>query len=98
MVIILQVLLFKSENDVKKTQGEALIMMMMSRENGFTACSVPDMTAGHCLGPEVNGVSSGESGEGGPGPPRRREDKQSTPSKEGGNMGKEEEGRTSQAL
>jgi hypothetical protein len=54
------------------------------------------MKAGHCLGPEGNGVSSGEGREGGPGPPGSREDKQSTPSKEGGNMEKEEEGRASQ--
>jgi hypothetical protein len=52
---------------------------------------------GHSLGPEGNGVSSGEGGEGGPGPPSKEEDKQSTPSKEGGNMEQEEEGRTSQA-
>jgi hypothetical protein len=42
------------------------------------------MRAGCCLGPEGNGVSSGEGGEGGPGPPRSGEDKQSTPSKEHG--------------
>jgi hypothetical protein len=50
-----------------------------------------------CLGPEGNGVSSGGEGEGGPGPPRREEDKQSTPSMEGGNIVQEEEGRTGQA-
>ncbi len=53
------------------------------------------MRVGHCLGPEGNGVSSGEGGEGGPGPPRREEDKQSTPSREGDNMEQEEEGRVS---
>jgi hypothetical protein len=58
---------------------------------------VPDMKAGRCRGPEGNGVSSGERGEEGPDPPRGREDKQSIPNKEGGNMGKEEEGRTSRA-
>ncbi len=58
---------------------------------------MPDKKAGYCLGPEGNGVSSGERGEGGPGPPRSRGDKQLTPNKEGGNMGKEEEGRMSWA-
>ncbi len=56
---------------------------------------LPDTRAGRCLGPEGNGVSSREKGEKGPGPPGG--DKQSTPSEEGGNMEKEEEGRTSQA-
>ncbi len=36
-------------------------------------------------------------GEGGPGPPNKEGDKQSTPREEGGNMEQEEEGRTSQA-
>jgi hypothetical protein len=58
---------------------------------------LPDTRAGRCLGPEGNGVSSREKGEGGPGPPGGEGDKQSTPSEEGGNMEKEEEGRTSQA-
>jgi hypothetical protein len=58
---------------------------------------VPDTRVGHCLGPKGIGVSSGEGGEGGPGPPNKEEDKQSTPSEEGGNMEQEEEGRTSQA-
>ncbi len=53
------------------------------------------MRVGRCLGPEGNGVSSGEGGEGGPGPPKREEDKQSTPSREGDNMEQEEEGRAS---
>ncbi len=42
-------------------------------------------------------MASGERGDGGPGPPRGREDKQSTPNKEGGNMEKEKDGRTGQA-
>jgi hypothetical protein len=58
---------------------------------------VPNIRVGRCLGPEVNGVSSGEGGEGGPGHPSREGDKQSTPSKEGGNMEQEEERGTSQA-
>jgi hypothetical protein len=33
------------------------------------------MGAGHCLGPEGNGVSLGKGGEGGRGPPRSKEDK-----------------------
>ncbi len=32
---------------------------------------MPDTRIGHCLGPEGNGVSSGEAGEGGQGPPRQ---------------------------
>jgi hypothetical protein len=34
--------------------------------------SVPDTRVGSCLGPEGNGVSSGQGGEGGPGPPQTR--------------------------
>ncbi len=47
---------------------------------------VPDMGAGR-----ENGVSLGEGGEGGPGPPVRKEDKQSVLSEGRGNMEKEEE-------
>ncbi len=43
------------------------------------------------------GSAQGKGGEGGPGPPDKEEDKQSTPSKEGGNMEQEEEGKKSQA-
>jgi hypothetical protein len=57
---------------------------------------VPDTRVGRCLGPEGNGVSSRERGEGGPGPPDKKRDKQSTPSKEGGNMEQEEEGKKGQ--
>jgi hypothetical protein len=55
------------------------------------------MRVGRCLGPEGNGVSSGEGGEGGPGPPSREKDKKSTPSKEGGSIEQEEEGRMGRA-
>ncbi len=48
------------------------------------------MGAGRCLGPEGNGVSLGERGEGGPSPPECRGDKQSILSEEGSNMEKEE--------
>jgi hypothetical protein len=58
---------------------------------------VPNMRVGRCLGPEGNGVSSREGGEGGPGPPSREEDEQSTPNKECGNMEQEEGGRTGRA-
>ncbi len=58
---------------------------------------MPNMRVGRCPRPEGNGVSSGEGGEGGPGPPSKEEDKQSTPSKEGGNMEQEEEGRMGRA-
>jgi hypothetical protein len=63
----------------------------------YTVVSMPNMRVRRCLWPEGNGVSSGEGGEGGPGPPNKEGDKQSTPSKEGGNMEQEEKGRTGQA-
>ncbi len=56
---------------------------------------MPDMGAGSYLRPEGNGVSLGERGEGGPGPPECRGDKQSTLSEEGVDVEKEEEGRRS---
>jgi hypothetical protein len=58
---------------------------------------VPYGGGGCFLRPEGNGVSPGEGGEGGPGPPYMEPDKQSNPSKEGGNMEQEEEGKKSQA-
>jgi hypothetical protein len=58
---------------------------------------VPYGGVGCFLGPEGNGVSSGEGGEGGPGPPDKGQHKQSNPNKEGGNMEQEEEGKKSQA-
>ncbi len=33
--------------------------------------SMPDTRVGHWVGPEGNGVSTGEGGEGGPGPPSK---------------------------
>jgi hypothetical protein len=57
---------------------------------------VPDRGVGRCLGPEGNGVSLGEGGEGGPGPLGSKEE-QSVLSEGGGNMEKEEEGRTGRA-
>ncbi len=59
---------------------------------------MPDTGVERCRGPEGNGVSSGERGEGGPGPSDKKQDKQSTPSKEGDNMEQEGEGKKSQAL
>ncbi len=44
--------------------------------------SVPYEGVGCCLRPEGNGVSSGEGGKGGPGPPDKERDKQSNSSKE----------------
>ncbi len=61
----------------------------------YSKCALQGV--GRCLGPEGNRVSPGEGGEGGPGPPDKERDKQSTPSKEGGNMEQEEEGKKSQA-
>jgi hypothetical protein len=58
---------------------------------------VPDTRVGRCLGLEGIWVSSGGEGEGGSGPPNKEGDKQSTPSKERGNMEQEEEVRVSQA-
>jgi hypothetical protein len=52
---------------------------------------VPDIEVGCCLGPEGNGVSLGEGGEGGPGPPRGRKDKHSVFSEGRDNMDKDEE-------
>ncbi len=56
-----------------------------------------DEGVGCCLGPDGNGVSSGEGGEGGQGPLDKERDKQSNPRKVGGNMEQEEEGKKSQA-
>ncbi len=50
-----------------------------------------------CLEPEGNRVSLGEGGEGGPGPTDMERDKQSNPSKEGGNIEQEKKGKKSQA-
>ncbi len=47
--------------------------------------------AGYCLESEGNGVSLGEGGEGGPGPPVGRKDKQSVLSRGRDNMAKDEE-------
>ncbi len=59
--------------------------------------TVPYAGIGRCLGSKGNGVSTEEKGDGGPGPPDKKQDKQSSPSEEGGNMEQEEEGRKSQA-
>jgi hypothetical protein len=57
---------------------------------------VPNRGAGHCLGPEGNGVNMGEGGKGGPGPPVGGKDKQSVLSEGRDNMGKDEEDWASQ--
>ncbi len=57
---------------------------------------MPNVEVGHCLGPEGKGFSSGERGEGGPGPPGGGKDKQSVLSEGRDNMGKDEEDRASQ--
>jgi hypothetical protein len=59
------------------------------------ATTVPNIEAGCCLGPEGNGVSWGEGGEGGPSPLRGGKDKQSVLSVGGDNMGKDKEDQTS---
>jgi hypothetical protein len=58
---------------------------------------VPDIEAGCCLGPEGNGVSSGEGGERGPNPPRGGKDEQSVLIMGRDNNGKDMEDRTSRA-
>ncbi len=52
---------------------------------------MPDVEMGCCLGSEGNGVSMGKDGEGRPGPPERRKDKQSVPYKGRDNIGKDKE-------
>ncbi len=59
--------------------------------------AVPDMRAGRCLGPEGNGVSLGEGGEGGPGPPRGEDDNQSVLREGRDNMDKDEKEQASRA-
>ncbi len=54
------------------------------------------MVAGRCLGPEGNGVSLWEGGEGGPGLPGGRKDKQLVLSEGRDNMDKDERVRASQ--
>ncbi len=58
---------------------------------------MPDMGAGHCLEPEGNRLSLEERGEGGPGPPGGKEDKQLMLGEGKDNMEKEEEKRASRA-
>ncbi len=70
---------------------------MVETGKDFLCISVPYGGVGLCLKPEGNGVSSGVGGEGGPGPTDKEQDKQSNPSKEGGNMEQKEEGKKSQA-
>jgi hypothetical protein len=57
----------------------------------YEAVIVHDIEVGCCLGSEGNGVSLGERGEGGPGPPGGGKDKQSVLNKGRDNMGKDEE-------
>ncbi len=52
---------------------------------------VPDKETGCCLGSEGNGLSVGEGGEGGPGPPERGKDKQLVLNKGRDNMGRDDE-------
>ncbi len=54
---------------------------------------MPDIGAGRWLGPEGNGVSLGEGGEGGPGPSGGKEDEQSVLGEGRDNLEKEEEER-----
>ncbi len=49
------------------------------------------MGVGRCLGPEGNGVTLGEGGEGGPSPPGSQEDKQSVLKGGRDNVEKDEE-------
>ncbi len=56
---------------------------------------MPDVRSGSCLGPEGNGVSLGEGGEGGPSPPRSKGDEQSVLNEGRDNMDKDKEERAS---
>jgi hypothetical protein len=56
---------------------------------------VPDTEAGRCLGPDGNGVSLGEGGEGRPNPPGGGGDKKSVLSEGRDNMGMDEEDQAS---
>ncbi len=58
---------------------------------------MPYKGVGRYLIPEGTGVSQGEGGEGGQGPLDKERDRQSSPTKEGGNMEQAEEGKKSQA-
>jgi hypothetical protein len=49
----------------------------------WTNILVPNMRVGRCLGPQGNGVSSGEGGEGGPGPLWSEEDQSQLPPQQG---------------
>ncbi len=55
------------------------------------------MRAGRCLGSAGNGVSLGEGGEGGPGPPRGEGDKRSVLNEGRSSMDEDEERRASRA-
>jgi hypothetical protein len=59
--------------------------------------AVPYKGVGRCLRPEGMGSAQGKGAKEGRGPPDKERDKQSTPSKEGGNLEQEEEGKKSQA-
>ncbi len=54
-------------------------------------CSVSDRKVGCCLEPKGNEVNPGGGNVGGPGPPDREQDKQSTASREGVNSTMEQE-------
>ncbi len=75
---------------------------MRGRSRGLLPCLrslvilVPDVETGCCLGSVGNGVSAGEGGDGGPGPPEKGKDKQSVPNKVRDNMGQDEENHPSQ--
>jgi hypothetical protein len=78
--------------------GQGSTEKTLNSKKHWTKCrkvSVPDMRAGHCLGPEGNGVSLGEGSEVGPSPPRGKGDKQSVLNKGRDNMEKNGEERAS---
>jgi hypothetical protein len=77
--------------EIAKTKQKFLLFF------GVQVPTVPCTGIGRCLGTEGNRVSQREGGEGGLGPPDKKRDKQSSPSKEGDNMEQEEEGKKSQA-
>ncbi len=73
--------------------GTVYIMGVAISSRNLKYVVVPDMGAGRCLGPEGNGVSLVEGGNGGSGPPGNKEYKQSVLSKGRDNMEKEEKER-----
>jgi hypothetical protein len=85
-LIIIKIIVFIIGFKNRHLHPQAQISYLYTVLTRYIIVRVPNTEVGRCLGPEGNGVSSGKGGERGPGPPDKKRDKQSTPSKEGGNM------------